>query len=198
MGSVLGKFIEPLKKVFPLPKSAEGHEDQFFDAYFQVLKTFDDITLSDAASHIIATRTQRSFPLPAECNLACAEAIAGEAIRARQEARPGNRHEQRDLGDRHPEWSDRRRKNADQMIQCDMGRRAVQEDWIWTLWEFCRENERLPDLHEEQRVRAKGMSRSAQINAAVDKDQSFGDVAGLKKMRAQIVARLRSLVLVEA
>lgn len=198
MGSVMGKFIEPLKKVFPLPKSSEGHEDQFFEAYFQVLKSFDDITLGDAAAHIIATRTQRSFPLPAECNLACAEAIAGEAVRARQESRSGNRHEQRDFGDRYPEWSERRCRLADGLIQCEMGRQAAREDWIWTLWEFCRENERLPDPHEASRVRARGMARSAEIKGDVDKVEYDGDVAGLKKMREQIVGRLRQIVYVEA
>ena len=193
MGDVLSKFIDPLRRLFPLPKSAEGHEDVFFEAYIGALGTFDDATLTDAAKLIVGTRQSRTFPLPADCSVACKEAIAE---RVRRAGRPDNRNEIRNtpFGERYPEWSDRRRQRADTLIQCDMGRQAAQEGWIWTLWEFCRENDRLPDPHEAMKVRTKGMSRSAEINEAVDKVDGVGDVAGLRKMREKIVDRLRHLV----
>jgi hypothetical protein len=198
MGNVSESFIKPLLQVFQ-PQKAEDPA-AWVAVYQTALGSFSDAALALASQRIIATRDVRSFPLPAECSIACREAIASMAADEMRAGRPDNSAEVRGgpFDQRYPEWSDRRRKRADELIQCEMGEQAAREDWIWTLWEFCRENERLPDVHETRRVRAKGMQRSMQINGAVDKVESAGDVAGLKKMREQIVGRLRRIVFAEA
>jgi hypothetical protein len=194
MGDVRKNFLGPLLRVFS-PQRTEDVEG-WMSAYEHSLRTFDDETLHAAAQRIVETRQTRTFPLPADCSIACKEAIAERAFGAR---RPDNRAEIRNapFDERHPDWSERRRKQADELIQCGMGQQAAEEDWIWTLWEFCRENERLPDAHEAVRVRAKGMARSAELNQAVENVKSNADPFGLKKMRSQIVDRLRRLVSVE-
>jgi hypothetical protein len=198
MGNVSESFIKPLLQVFQ-PQKAEDPA-AWVAVYQTALGSFSDDALALAAQRIIATRDVRSFPLPAECSIACREAINNMALDEMRAGRPDNSAEIRSgpFDQRYPEWSDRRRKRADELIQCEMGEQATREDWIWTLWEFCRENERLPDQHEASRVRAKGMSRSAEIKGTVDKAQGAGDISGLKKMREQIVDRLRRIVFVEA
>jgi hypothetical protein len=198
MGNVSESFIKPLLQVFQ-PQKAEDPA-AWVAVYQTTLGSFSDEALTLAAQRIIATRDVRSFPLPAECSIAWREAINNMALDEMRAGRPDNSAEIRGgpFDQRYPEWSERRRKRADELIQSDMGRQAAKEDWIWTLWEFCRENERLPDQHEAQRVRAKGMARSAEINVSVDKGHRVGDISGLKKMREQIVDRLRRIVFVEA
>jgi hypothetical protein len=198
VGNVSEKFMKPLLQVFTPQKTEDPAA--WVAVYQSALGSFSDDALAAAAQRIIGTRDVRSFPLPAECSVVCRETIESMALSEKRGGRPDNSSEMRGgpFDQRYPEWSERRRKLADELIQCDMGRQAAEEDWIWTLWDFCRENERLPDAHEAVRVRAKGMARSVELNQTVDNVKNSVDPFGLKKMRSQIVDRLRRLVSVEA
>jgi hypothetical protein len=70
----MSAFIQPLCKVYSLPKQAESNEREFFMIYVELLGKFSDSTLKTAAGNIIAHRQYRTFPLPADCLEACQEA----------------------------------------------------------------------------------------------------------------------------
>jgi hypothetical protein len=69
MSNVQKVFMKPLALIFTGPDTDD--RVGWLNVYENVLSQFDDDTLSKAAAKIIATRTMRSFPLPAECREAC-------------------------------------------------------------------------------------------------------------------------------
>jgi hypothetical protein len=190
MGDVLGKFIDPVRRIFPTPKSSEGHEDEFFGAYLDALISFDDATLELAARTIVGTRTARSFPLPSECSVACKDAF--NQIEYRRRVRPDNSAEIRNtpIGQRDPACSEARQRLADDLIQCPLGIQASEEGWISRLWDFCRDAGRLPGIRELDQIIAK--------HKAAEKDwetwKENGLVPGfMLRARSAIVSRREHL-----
>ena len=148
MPNVTEKLLKPLSVVFMIPSDA--NEKTFFEPYHRVLSGYQNDVLEEAANIIIGGREKRTFPLPADCLIACRE--------ARQEIfiRDATRNPQRKESGRFDEWSKERIVLADRLIQSLMGRQAAEEGWIMRLHDFCRENSRLPDEHEARQVRMKG------------------------------------------
>ena len=152
MGDVKGKLIKALARQYALPKGAEADIEAWSSDYVRILQSFDDETLAKAADFITKTRLARSFPLPAECNLACAEAVKGEAIRARQD-RPDNRGE-RISAFAKSESLERAIKRADELFAAfPLSRAALDEGWWWRLHSWIVKEQRLPDVHEIQRIK---------------------------------------------
>lgn len=195
MGDVRSKFIAPLAQVFTLPKADDF--DGFVGAYEELLSTFSDDVLAMAAKSIIASRTTRTFPLPAECNHACRDAIFGIAAEKR---RPGNNRDEirnAPLEHRYPECSDRRRELADQLFAVSgYSEEALKEDWGWTLHDWFREHQRQPDKYEIEKIRSKGMFNSQEFWGLVGSESDFvNPCAGiLIRWRATAMNRLKSLI----
>ena len=102
-------------------------------------KTEPDI-LNAAGDIIRATHKRRGWPSPAEIMAAIEKASA---------ERP--RKTKVDLSD--PLWSHDSIGLANRLIVCELGEQAVREGWILTLWDFCRQQRRLPNGYELGRLR---------------------------------------------
>lgn len=150
MSDVVKNFLYPLERQFTLPKGMGDDPDGWANDYIEALGGYTDSLLGLAAKNIIKTREVRSFPLVAECVKACRDAL--DAMSEPDLKKP--------VKDRHDEWSDERRKMADKLFKCEMGRDAVAEGWSWRLWDFLRENGRHPDRFEVEKIREKGMANT--------------------------------------
>lgn len=193
MGDVISKFMDPLRRIFSLPKNAEGKEEEFFEAYFRVLDRYDDEVLNAASLRIIETHKVRVFPLPAECVEACR--IAKDARDAPDLTKPAAK-------DRYPEWSDEARALAKKLFAtCSYSQEALSEDWALTLYDFLRVNGRWPNSIEADRLRTNGIASSRKFWAMVgeetpvEKRRNIVDVSHFIKMRREKVDNLRQIVL---
>ena len=100
--------------------------------------------LQRAAQSIIATRTDRRFPLPAEIAKICAKILQEDKAR---EPRLAVMSDPDDAAD-----YDARCALADQLVAGEMGRRAANDGWILPLHEFAQLHRRLPrQPHEIER-----------------------------------------------
>lgn len=199
MGQVRESFIEPLLRVFS-PQRTDDVEG-WMSAYEGVLRTFSDETLQLAAHRIIAHRDVRSFPLPAECNHACKEAIDIIGLERKRESRPDNGAETRNLpvDKQYPEWSERAVATANRLFTCELARQALKEDWGLSLHDWMRERGRTPDRYEAEEIRTKGLILSRKFWEAVgaerDAHNSEPNLLMRKfiKMRQQKIDRLRNI-----
>ena len=138
-----------------LPDNAD--KATIYGAYARALSQYSDKVLQRAADGMLATRSQRKFPLLAECLEACRSAqdeIAGEAKREND-----NRRQSAKSND---PWSPERVHLADGMMRSEIGREAAREGWIVSLHDFCREDGRLPNKFEAERVRSAALARKAE------------------------------------
>lgn len=141
----ISKFITTLIVHFPKRHATPADQAEWLTAMAHALQSFDPSILDLAARKIIDTRTDRFFPLPAECRKFCNEVARDEA----------ERKPRLDTGNYDPvaakwkEWSQDRIAWADRLIQSEMGRRAAREGWISTLHDFIRVNNRMPKADHE-------------------------------------------------
>lgn len=124
------------------PPLAQGDDAKVWVASMErVLSRMEPKVLAKAAEIIIATRNPKRdgkwFPTPSECIAACDQARADLALENRA---PLLSHGNRDQSP----WASWRQDTADMLIKTEMGKRAVKDGCILTLWNFCRENGRLP------------------------------------------------------
>lgn len=156
MGDVREYFLKPLARQFNLPKGATGDPEAWERDYIESLGTFDDEALDRAAKIIRDERTETRFPLIADCNAACKRAHDEIRYGHQRGERLDNRNENVPIEQRYPEWSELRRHQAWDLMRCDLGKEAARDIWIVPLYDFCRENRRLPDRHEVERLIKKG------------------------------------------
>ena len=179
--AVIVELIEPLKRVFTVPKSAEKNEMDFFDAYIRSLKTFSSAVLRRAAERIIDTREARTFPLPAECNKACRDALHALASERASGQNVDNRLEIRNapLEVREPTCNPNRRKRTDEMFaEYHYSGDAIEAGWGWTLWDWMNERERVPDPHELIKLEVESKMKASRFQKMLGTDP-FGDVETL-------------------
>lgn len=197
MGDVMSFMVDPLREVFALPKQAEINLGRFYGAYIETLDTFDDNTLSAGSRLIITTRTSRSFPLPAECNVACKEAIDAKRFND-SPVKDGNRHARIGFEYRHPEWEVEKIRGADKLICSQLGQEALREKWIVALHDFCRIHQREPLPREIASIRAMGLASQKDfedmVNSGVDNNQFYPLVRNLVNLRNAMFARLGKAV----
>lgn len=113
--------------------------DEWLRGAVRELSPYSDDSLEKAKQIIVASRKYRSFPLIAECLDACKE--AQRWLRAQKpELGLGGKLDTRKI----PEWSNDRERLADDLVRCDLGRRASHEGWVSALHDFCRRELRLP------------------------------------------------------
>jgi hypothetical protein len=138
-----------------LPDNAD--KTTIYGAYARALSHYGGEVLQRAADGMLATRSLRKFPLLAECLDACRGAqdeIAGEAKRTNDDRRQAAKS-----GD---PWSQERVRLANGMISSGIGRQAAAEGWIISLHDFCREQARLPNKFEAEKVRSAALARKAE------------------------------------
>lgn len=197
MGDVVSFMIDPLREVFALPKHAETNIGRFYGVYIDTLDTFDDNTLSAGSRLIITSRTSRSFPLPAECNAACKEAIDAKRFND-SPVKDGNRHARIGFEYRHPEWEPATIRKADELICSQLGQDALREKWIVALHDFCRVHQREPLPREIASIRAKGLAAQKDfedmVNSGVDNNQFYPLIRNLTNLRTAMFARLGKVV----
>lgn len=147
-----------------LPENAD--KATIYGAYARALSQYSSEVLQRAADGMLAVRSQRKFPLLAECLEACRSAqdeIAGEAKRENDD--------QRQVAKSKDPWSPERVKQADRMMDSDVGRQAAEEGWIISLHDFCREQGRIPNRFEAEKVRSAALIRKAERE---ERERNFG------------------------
>lgn len=96
---------------------------------------------------------KKSFPVNGAILAACQEVQRELAMDG---AKPAA------TADRNPEWSPKRIELANRMMHSDLGRQAAEEGWIVSLHDFCREQARLPNRFEAEKVRSAALARKAE------------------------------------
>jgi hypothetical protein len=180
-------FIASLVVHFPVRHENTAREAEWLAAMVKALRGYDGSTLSEAAAMMIESRKDRRFPLPAECKDAC-----NEIIRRNRAAKPQLIAEKSI-----PEWSDHRQRLADELVMTPLGKRAAQENWLLSLWNFIRDNMRLPQEHEIPKciAAARGFDEAYEM---LHRQAQTGPVKAAIRLGDQMLARrekLRAMVL---
>ena len=126
-------------------------------AYSRALGQYEGDVLETAADILLRRRKHRNFPLLAECLQACSDARDELALR-RKDAQPKRPKIE-------VEWTEERIKQADRMMNSDMGRLAAREGWIIAAARLVPgEREIAGTLLKAERVRGSG-TRKRKPNA---------------------------------
>ncbi len=172
-----------------LPENAD--KTTIYGAYARALSQYNGEVLQRAADGMLAARSQRKFPLLAECLDACRSAqdeIAGEAKRENDD--------QRQTAKSKDPWSPERIKLANGMMRSDLGRQAAEEGWIISMHDFCREQGRLPNRFEAEKVRSAALARKVERER---REREFGGnprmIQAVAKAMEAKRARLSALAL---
>lgn len=144
-------FLMRLQTMYGEPDS--DNPAAFLAEYARLLKKYSGSTLDKACDLVLRNNRYKTWPTIGECVSCCEDAIEKTTADA-----------PRNFGMKQPEWSPERVKAADEMIVSDIGRRAGDEGWILALWDFCREQQRLPRAHE--------------VGSLVAKSRGFDDAYG--------------------
>jgi hypothetical protein len=146
VSQAVSQFITDLAVHFGRKHDTPEAEKQWLQSMFSTLRPYGADTLKYARERIINTRTERSFPLPAECKKVC------DLIASREEIEHGVGRLAVDKVP--PQFSDARIKLADDLVMTPMGKEAAKDGWILALHDFCRDNARLPGGNEIAKVKA--------------------------------------------
>lgn len=151
-------------RYFGDPKIPDGSNAAVITrAYLGQLEPYGSEVLELAAETLLKTRKHRNFPLPEECRRACVEA-QNELAERRMAGKPRKKSSD--------PWSQERIKLADRLMHSDIGRLSADEGWIVHLHDWCRENQRLPNAYESEKVRRKG------LEIKMERDRLSGQSAG--------------------
>lgn len=184
------KFAETILQLFPPFRWEPDQEDRWMEIMARETSGFSDRVLEQALSNIVRRKEHR-IPTVGECIEACCEAKRW----LEQDKAAG------ELPDLHPsasrDWSTERRKLAHDSIQTEMGREAARDGWIGSLWNFVREQQRLPKGQEVEgcKRQAKEFLETYEMvlrGECVDKD---GVVQKLPKAEAAVLQKLGASML---
>lgn len=123
-------LCQRLAIVFGVPQSDDP--GAYMAEIARLIRGYAEPEQQKAADYLI--RDHKWWPKPSEIAVACAD--------ARETLQVANRTE--DKKRQHLDWAGPALKTADQLIQSELGRRAADEGWALSLWDFCRKNMRLP------------------------------------------------------
>ncbi len=143
--SAVSKFLSELSLHFGKRFETDEAEDQWLDSMQRNLRIYPASVLDRACKRIVDNRKERYFPLPAECRAACEEVIKLE------KAEQAPKFDDAATAKAKLDASDWQYRQADDQIQCSLGRRAAQEGWILSLHDFAREKGRIPTQEYEIR-----------------------------------------------
>jgi hypothetical protein len=145
MSQAISQFITDLAVHFGRKHDTPEAEDVWLKSMFACMRGYNTDTLKRAAQRIINQRTERSFPLPAECKKVCDDIASQEAtekgMRLPVDKAP-------------PPFSDARVRLADDLVMTAMGKEAARDGWILALHDFARDNARLPSAGEVTAIKA--------------------------------------------
>lgn len=141
---------------------SEQHEERWVALMVAELKGFSDEVLEQAAKDMLRRRRGEYFPILSECLAACTDAKHWI-----EQASPKLKFKTAETAD--PKSIDRQNL-ADQLVMGEMGRQAAHEGWILALWNFIRDNGRLP----EQRQIGKLKAESKGFDHALDQCRAGG------------------------
>lgn len=183
MGDVSVNFLQPMLRHFSLPKGASTDPGAWQQDYDNALSFYSDRVLEFAARKLIfAEHKTAVFPAPAECLKACKD-VHGEF------SKPAPRPAKRD------EWSPEAMKEADRLLCSATGRKAADEGWVWTLWDFLRKEGRWPDFHEAHALKTKSAAMRADLDEFLDAEERAGRsiVPAVHKLLDTMAARRERL-----
>lgn len=140
MNPYVTKFITELAVHFGKRHDSAHAEEAWLRSMVGALKGYSAGTLKSAAAEIIATRTERTFPLPAECTKIC------DGVARREKLASGQANAVYES--KNAAYSDGRVSFADQLISGQLGKQAAKEGWVLSLHDFCRKHQRLPAGNE--------------------------------------------------
>jgi len=132
------EFISTLVMHFPVRHDSEAREREWLGSLIATIKHYEGAVLRRAAQHIVDTRTDRRFPLPAEIRKVCAEVAADE----RRASLPIDAPKGVDAS------SPERQRLAREMMRTSIGRDAARNGWIGALHNFALRHGRLPSVAE--------------------------------------------------
>lgn len=141
MSQNVSKFISDLTVHFGLRHERPEHETAWLVSMARELRGFDGQTLARAAEEIVRNRTDRRFPLPADCRKACIEARKWVDVERRVTSLPMEPQSMQ------MKWEERVRL-ANDLVMCSAGRQAAQEGWIGILHARVVQDGRLPPASE--------------------------------------------------
>lgn len=147
-------FMHPLMQHFPMPEQVTD-KALFYRPYVEALGGYSEKVLMESVKRIIATRKFPTFPLLAECI-----EMVGDVD---EEIYPPKAYN--NAKTYYPEWDRERIIAANKLMNSDIGRQACEEGWQITLWDFLRENKRLPEIAEWQTLRARSLANWAETDA---------------------------------
>ena len=146
MSSKVSEFVSKLVMHFPVRFDSDERQIEWVDSMTVAFRGYDGDVLMRAAQKTIDTRTDRKFPLIAELHKICREIIYDDKIT--QKALPGVTS-----AERADPASPERARLADDLVLGEMGRQAAREGWILHLWHFVRDNGRLPEQRQIQKLK---------------------------------------------
>lgn len=150
---VVGAFSKDLVDLFGAPKPPSGsllseadYAKRWGADMLEDLWPYSAETLERARKILRQTSKYKSMPSNAEIL-----AAAKEAYKQIESEKPRLIRAKHELPDSDP-WSEARQDTADMLLKTAMGRRAVGDGCILTLWNYCRERGRLPTEGEYQQM----------------------------------------------
>jgi len=178
------EFIVAVVMHFPVRHESPEREIEWTRSIVDAIKHYEGEILRRSAQRIIDSRTDRRFPLPAEIRKVCAQ-IAEEDRRGRLivDASP--------LANRNMAWAADRMILARDLLKCETGRTAAREGWILGLWDFCRNNARLPVGEEVRRIKRESEEFTEAYNTAMR--GGFAGARALVALGDQMMARRENL-----
>lgn len=137
-------FVEAVIQIWPPFRWDEVQERAWTELMVRELAGFKPTVLERGFQEMVRKRKDSKIPTPAECIAACTEAKRWVDAETRDQEFPEFRQP-------NDAWSRERRKLAYDLIRSGLGRQAAQDDpcWIVQLWDFCRNNSRVPTSKQE-------------------------------------------------
>lgn len=183
MGDVSEFFIRPLMRHFNLPKGASDDPEGWEQDYVESLGTFGDDVLRRAARIMRDEGTgTRTFPLIADCNAACKRAF--DELHSPRGNKSTSRRADDPFEERYPEWTELRKQQAWSLMRGELGREAARDMWVVPLYDFCRENRRLPNSDEVQQLVQKGLA-TAELVGMLQESENGTEFAGMMRSKTQ-------------
>ena len=137
-------FADQVLQHFPPFRWDEEQEKAWADTLVRELGGFSTEVIDRAGREIVRNRKKPQTPLVSECIDACRNARKLVESISRASLLPVDGAGQTSNMD----WTSDRMKLAWELIVGPLGKQAAKEQWVKSLWNFCRRNSRLPQPNE--------------------------------------------------